>query len=280
MYPALSSGSIGVELPFEESARLAYEVGFRGVSVDLRRAMDDVDATRCTLERNKLAPASWGLPVQFRTDEEEFLDGLSALAKMAKVARSIGSSRCTTWINSFSDMLLFRENFNLHVARLKACAEVLAENDCRLGIEFVGPKTFRDGHKYEFIHTLDETLDLCEAIGTGNIGLVLDAFHWHTSHATKEDIHRLSDALVVDVHINDGVEGRSPDEQLDRERRLPGTTGVIDLTSFLQGLKAIGYSGPVTPETFDTPELAGLSPEDAIRKTAESLLTVWKRAEV
>ncbi len=122
-------------------------------------------------------------------------------------------------------------------------------------------------------------LKLCEAIGTGNVGLLFDAFHWYTSGGTRDDIHRLSDALVVDVHINDAAEGRCPDEQIDNERRLPGESGVIDLATFLTGLKDIGYTGPVTPEPFSA-KLRSMTPEQAINTTAEALLGVWRAAGV
>ena len=156
---------------------------------------------------------------------------------------------------------------------------MLAEYGGRLGLEFVGPQTLRRGHPYEFIHDMAGMLDLCADIGTGNMGLLLDSFHWYTSQGTAEDIARLSDSLVVDVHINDGVAGRGPDEQLDGERRLPGETGVIDLETFLHGLKEIGYTGPVTPEPF-SPQLRERPPEEAIQTTADALLRVWAKAGV
>ena len=84
---------------------------------------------------------------------------------------------------------------------------------------------------------------------------------------------------MVDAHINDAFEGRGPDEQIDNQRRLPGQSGVIDLVGFLQGLKEIGYTGPVTPEPF-SPKLREMSAEEAIRTTAEALLSVWQRAGV
>jgi len=279
MYPALSPGMIGVELPFEECARLAAEAGFKGIGVDLGAAAEDSDAVRQVLEKNKLSPAAWGLPVEFRQDEERFRAGLSRLAEVSKAAKQVGADRCSTWILPFSDMLPFEKNFELHESRLRACADVLAEHECRLGLEFVGPRTLREGHAHEFVCTQEGMLELCEAIGTGNVGLLLDSFHWHTSHGTKEDIHKLCDALLVDVHINDGVEGRGPDEQIDGERRLPGETGVIDLAVFLQGLKEAGYTGPVTPEPFSE-ELRRLPAEDAIRKAAEAVLRVWREAGI
>ena len=279
MYPALSPGAIGVKLPFEECARLAAQAGFKGINVNVGAALDDPAAMRRTLEVNKLSPASWGLPVEFRQDEETHREGLARLPELAKAAKQIGADRCSTWILPFSDTLTFEENFELHRKRLRECAEVLAEHGCRLGLEFVGTKTLRDGKPHEFIHTQDRMLELCEAIGTGNLGLLLDCFHWYTSRGTRDDIRKLSDALVVDVHINDAVQGRGPEEQIDNDRRLPGESGVIDLAEFLQGLNAIGYTGPVTPEPF-SPRLGEMAPEEAIRTTAEALLGVWKEAGV
>ncbi len=277
MYPALSPGMIGVQLPFEECAKLAAEVGLGGISVNIEAAAEDPGAVRQVLEVSKLSPAAWGLPVEFRKDEETFREGFSRLPDIAKIASQVGASRCSTWILPFSDSLAFDENFELHKVRLRACAEVLAEHDCRLGLEFVGPKTLRDNHAHEFIHTQDGMLELCEAIATGNVGLLLDSFHWYTSHGTKEDLHKLSDSLVVDVHINDGVEGRGPDEQIDNERRLPGESGVIDLATFLQGLQRIGYTGPVTPEPFSQ-KVREMPPDEAIRTTAKALLKVWEQS--
>jgi sugar phosphate isomerase/epimerase len=279
MYRALSPGMIGVRLPFNECVRLAAEAGFNGIAVDMAAATADPSGVRQLLEGNKLEPAAWGLQVDFRKDDQAFQEGLAKLPEMAKVARQIGADRCSTWILPFSDTLGFTDNFEMHETRLRACAEVLAEYDCRLGLEFVGTKSMREGHAHEFIHTQEGMLELCGAIGTGNVGLLFDSFHWYTSLGTMDDIRKLSDALVVDVHINDAVEGRGPEEQIDNERRLPGESGVIDLKGFLQGLKEIGYTGPVTPEPFSQ-RVRDMEPAEAIRATASALMKVWKEAGV
>jgi len=279
MYPTLSTGMIGVNLPLDQSARLAAAAGFKGIAVSPTLAAGSPDEVLRILKGNKLKPAAWGLPVEFRQDEDTWRQGLAGLAEVARAAKQIGADRCSTWIIPCSDALTFARNFELHRSRLRPCAEVLAEHGCRLGLEFVGTKTVRDGHAHEFIHTQEGMLELCEAIGTGNIGLLLDSFHWYTSQGTPEDIRKLSDALVVDVHINDAVAGRTPAQQIDNDRRLPGATGVIDLVAFLQALKAIGYTGPVTPEPF-YPKLAQMPPEEAIRATADAVQGVWKQAGV
>jgi sugar phosphate isomerase/epimerase len=275
MYPALSPGAIGVKLPFEECAKLAAQAGFGGITVDVGTA--EPDAARRVLGANKLQPAAWGLPIEFRKDEAAFQEGLKKLPAIAKTAKALGATRCSTWILPFSDELPFEPNFELHASRLRPCAEVLAEHGCRFAVEFVGTKSMRDGHKYEFIHTQQGMLDLCDAIGASNVGLLFDSFHWYTSNGTLEDIAKLSDALVVDTHINDAIQGRGPEGQIDNERALSGETGVIDLVGFLQGLKAIGYTGPVTPEPFSQ-RVREMAPADAIRATGEALLGVWRKA--
>ncbi len=61
-------------------------------------------------------------------------------------------------------------------------AQILADHGCRLGLEFVGPKTLRDSQRYPFIYTMAGMLALGDAIGTGNVGLLLDCYHLYTSH--------------------------------------------------------------------------------------------------
>ena len=276
MYPALAPGAIGVRLPFEECAQLAAEAGFQGISVD---PSGDPSAVRRVLEANRLEPASWGLPVEFRKDEAAFQEGLKKLSAIAKAAKAIGATRCSTWILPFSDELPFERNFEQLATRLRPCAEVLAEHGCRFAVEFVGTKSLRDGHKYEFIHTQEGMLELVKAISTSNVGLLFDSFHWYTSGGRRDDIRKLTDALVVDAHINDAIEGRGAEGQIDNERALPGETGVIDLVGFLQGLKGIGYTGPVSPEPFSQ-RVREMAPADAIKATADALLGVWRKAGV
>ena len=177
----------------------------------------------------------------------------------------------------FSDTLPYEHNFALHVERLRRGAEVLSNYGIRFGLEFVGPKTSREGHKYEFIHTLDQVLDLCDAIGTGNVGVLLDAWHWYTSHGTVDDLKKLSNELVVQVHVNDAPAGIDVDEQVDNVRELPGATGVIDIAAFLAQLYELGYDGPVTPEPFSK-SLPEMARDDAARVVGASMEKIWRLA--
>jgi len=135
----------------------------------------------------------------------------------------------------------------------------------------------RAGHAHEFIHTMDGALELAARIGTGNVGLLLDCFHWYTAHGMIEDLARLRASQVVYVHLNDARAERAVDEQIDAERLLPGASGVIDVVAFLQALRRMGYEGPVAVEPFDD-ALRALPPAPRVEAVAESLRTVWARA--
>jgi threonine dehydrogenase-like Zn-dependent dehydrogenase len=178
-----------------------------------------------------------------------------------------------TWILSFSDDLPWKENFRFHARRLEPVARILGEHGCRLGLEFLGPKTLREGHRYSFIHTMEQMLDLCDAVGP-NCGLLLDAWHWYTSLGTVEELLNLDNQQVVYVHINDAPAGIPMEQHLDNNRRLPGETGVIDLAGFLGALRHIGYDGPVVPEPF-VPALKELAPAEAAARVGKALDHVW-----
>ena len=60
------------------------------------------------------------------------------------------------------------------------------------------------------------------------------------------------------------------DELPDNVRRLPGETGVIDITGFLQALDRIGYAGPISVEPFYQ-RISEMANDDAARETAEAV---------
>lgn len=275
MFKNLSAGAIGVSGSTAELAALGQKTGFGGMDLNAGEAADLLEAGRLDelgrlYEEHGLRPGGFGLPVDFRRDEEALEQGLAKLPRLAGAAAATGCHRCPTWIIPASDELPFAENFDLHRRRLGACAEVLAEHDIWLGLEFVGPKTSRAGRKHEFIWNMPGMLELADAIGTGNVGLLLDCWHWYTSGGTVDDILGLRAEQVVYVHVNDAPAGVPRDEQIDSVREMPGATGVIDIGGFLGALAKIGYDGPITAEPFKK-GLRELPAEEACRRTSEAL---------
>jgi sugar phosphate isomerase/epimerase len=121
-------------------------------------------------------------------------------------------------------------------------------------------------------------MELAEAIGTGNVGLLLDSWHWYTSHGTLEELLQLSSKDIVHVHVNDAPAGIDVDKQMDNRRQLPVTSGVIDMKRFVNALVTIGYDGPVECEPFDQ-ELREMDDGPAMRKTKNALDRVWALIE-
>lgn len=275
MFTSLDTGNLQIEVPLEEALALAAGHGFAALDLDTGALLECAEQASIQEIADRFAAAglragAWGLPVNLRADEASFQASLDALPRHAALAEALGSSWCSTWILPFSDSLPFDENMALHVRRLRPAAAILAEHGCRLGLEFVAPATVRRGHAHHFIHTIDGALDLSERLGTGNAGLLLDCYHWHTAHGTRKDIERLRADQVVYVHLNDAHPGIEIDELPDTDRLLPGASGVIDITGFLQALAGTGFDGPMAVEPFDA-SLNGLPATERVRRTAESL---------
>ena len=282
MFTSLSTGALSFSAPLDEALRLAAGNGFTGLDIAPAELLPLAARTspREVAERFAAAgvrPGGWGLPVDFRGSDDVYRTGLTALPRQAALAAALGSPWCSTWILPYSDDLDYEANMRRHVERLRPVAEILAAHGCRLGLEFVGPKTLRDGHRHAFIHDIDGALELGARIGTGNTGLLLDCFHWYTAHGARADLDRLRAAQVVYVHVNDAPPGRAVDEQIDNERLLPGASGVIDVVGFLGALRSMGYDGPVAVEPFDA-TVRALEPAARARLAGESLLRVWARA--
>jgi len=278
MYMALQPGAVGIRAALTEGLELAAEHGFEGLYVNMAEGAEmGPSSVRELFEAKRLRPAAWGLPVDVRGDEARYEQDLKELPRLADAAWELGCLRTSTYILSFSDELPFAENFERHRKRLSAVAQILSERGVRLGLEFLGPKTLREGHRYEFIHTMDGMLELCDRIGTGNAGLLLDCWHWYTAHGTVDDLRRLEDANVVDVHVNDAPAGIPVDEQVDNVRCMPGETGVIDIGGFLGALDDIGYTGPIMAEPFSK-KVQGLTAQQAAQATAEAMRTIGRKA--
>ncbi len=278
MYTCLSPGAIGIRVALPDALKLAAAAGFEGLEFNIGEAADlagqhGVECLKDLFAQSGLRVGNWGLPVEFRRDDAAYQADMEDLPSLAHLAQRLGATRCATWMLPFSDELRFMEHFDLIARRLRPAAQILADQGARLGLEFVAPRTLRQGHKFSFISTLEGMLGLCSAIGTGNVGLLLDSFHWYTAHGTAQDIASLRNQDVVLVHLNDGIAGKGPDEQLDQVRALPGETGVIDLSTFLDGLNAIGYDGPVVVEPFSE-RLKAMSPHEAAAATRQALRQV------
>ena len=278
MYVSLN-GSLTRQMPWPDFVRLAGKLGYGGVDVNLNAAKTDgVDATLALLKEANVKPAVANLPLQFATpDEAAFQAGLKALPENAQFAAAIGLQRMMAVLSPASPVPK-DERRKFIKERVTAIGEVLQRSQIRLGLEFLGPMYFRSNEKnpHTFMYTLPETAALAAECGP-NIGVVLDAWHWHHSGGTTADILAAGKSRIVHIHVSD-AKPAPPEEVRDNQRHMPGE-GVIDLMGFFQALKKIGYVDGVSPEPLGRVP-ADMPPEEGARLGLETTLAMMKKAGV
>jgi len=283
MYKSLNAGLVGIQTKgFEDTLAIARQFGFGAVTynpdslesegIDTLQALD-------LMGQYGVIISDFGLPVKI-TSKDEFNNSFTNLEKTAKTAAKLGIRRTITWMMSSSKEYEFAENFRFHTKMFRTIAEVLREYDILFGVEFLGPKGARTAFKYPFIYTIDKMLELCDAVGTGNIGLLLDAHHAYTSGLPGGEFAKYvrSERDIVLVHINDDAKGVPIDEIQDSPRFYPGEPGGggNDLHAFMKALKDLNYTGPVVAEPFS----ATLKDKDnatIARVISESTDSVWPK---
>jgi len=283
MFASLNPGHVGIKnLSFEEGLALAERHGFGGYDAQLAPLHEQVtrhgaDAVRALYFQHGLSIGAWNLPfMPYRVTEAEWRTEIAKLPPQLASVAALGARRAGMWIMPGSDERAYDENFAFHVARFQPIARLLADHGVRLGLEFIGPLTSQKKFKHPFVRSVREILELGRAIGP-NCGVLIDAWHWHCAGGTRDDLRVLTRELVVHVHIDDAPAGIPRDELVDNRRKLPCTTGVIDIDGFMQALANADYDGPVTAEPFD-PEIDALPTEQAAALTAKTTRDAVARA--
>ena len=270
----LCPGRLGVSVGQLEAISLAGKFGFESVEpfgnylADLPKSA--LDELLGKLKENNLVWGAGGFNTDFRGDELRFKESLSELPKVAEGYKAAGVTRVGTWISPASDDLTYTANFKQHARRLNESAKILGDHGLRLGLEYVGPRTLWASRRYPFLHSLAESLELLDAIGQPNVGVILDSWHWYTAEETTADLLGLSAEKIVAVDLNDAPAGIDVRDQIDNKRELPKATGVIDVKAFLSCLLDLGYDGPVRAEPFNQ-VLNDMDNEPAVEATAQAL---------
>ncbi|GAB6897714.1 sugar phosphate isomerase/epimerase [Kineosporia succinea] len=246
---------------FSDRVLAAAAAGFSGIGLG---AVDYLDARRSEFSEEQLADyvARHGLRVvelEFLTDwwreadvrgvrlEEDLLFYLADLLAVPQIN-----------VGLFADVPIDvqRQQFR------RLCSRA-ADHNVRIALEFM---------PYSSLRTLQEARELVSWVETGNAGLMLDAWHWHRSGGTTDELRDLSASEVFAVQLCDAAE--VPDTDLRREGRhgrlLPGA-GVVDLSGFLGALAQAGVDVPLAVEVLSD-ELDARHPVDAARAAAQSVV--------
>ena len=277
---ALTRGVSGAD-----KIKLAAATGYGGVDWDLGAAKTaGLDATRALFRELKIEPTivnfPMARPLPFGGDEASFREALKPLADDAAFTAAVGCRKMmvvlppTTTEPRDAQLKLVRERF-------AAIGEVLQRSQIRIGLEFLGPLYFREGRAggpavTPFVWNLRDALALAKECGP-NVGVILDAWHWHHSGSTVDDILAAEPSRIVHIHVSD-AKAAPPAEVRDNQRVMPGE-GIIDLAGFFGALKKIGYADGVSPEPLGRIP-AEMPVETAARLGLDTALAILKKSGV
>lgn len=270
----LSCSALGIHTTERQAIDWAHQFGFNVVEAD-GAWLAGIDRAECSelIDHMKSLNVGWSnavVPVEYRRDDAAFSEGMKALPHFAESLRRAGVPAVITWIMPSSPDRPYLANFHLHAERMRAIATVLADNDLRLGIEYIAPRTLLLMGKYPFIHTMAEMKELIAAIGRPNVGLIVDSWHWYHAGDTTADLLSLHPGDIVALDLNDAPRDVPKETMQDGSRELPAATGIIDVRGFLGALEKIGYHGPIRAEPFNK-AVESMAPTDAIAAAMASL---------
>lgn len=249
-----------------DTPRIAQAAGFAAMELDLR-AIDEragAPAAADILAEAAVAAAPSPMPVEFRQTEERFADDLARLDGFAELAAQLGVGTLYRSVPPSSDERAHVARATI-VRRLRRCLEILENHGVTFAVEAVSPLHRRTERRNPLIWTLDGALSLAEELGP-DVGVVVDAWHWHHAEETIDVIRRSKDR-AKHVHIADAPP--SPAEKIRDDCRLLPGDGVVDFRAFQSALEVIEYRGFISLEITGY-DCSASDPVDCARRAREA----------
>jgi sugar phosphate isomerase/epimerase len=144
---------------------------------------------------------------------------------------------------------------------LREYARIAADHHVSVGFEFHGYATCS-------IRTVPDALGAVDDAGQPNIGLIIDAFHFHVGGTSLGNLAHMDTSRLYVVHLTDADH---PDRASLKKvnRKFPGE-GALPLKAFVEALKQAGYDGPYSLELL-RPEYWTMDPFEVARRGMASM---------
>ena len=266
-----------------ELIELALSFGFDALDLDILYFQRQADAfgaehARRLMVSARLKAGSFRLPVDLAADEATFAAEMELLPACLDVAQAAEASRVVATAEPASDDHGFKDFFELYHTRLNAVGEQLASRGIQLGLAFRPEAEARTGKANQFITTFEELLGLVTT-AHAQVGAVVDAWALHVTGEPLDVIAKVPAGRIVEVRVSDAPRDVAGSALTAEQRLMPGETGVMDISGFLQALRDIHYDGPITTEPFSQ-RVRDLPAEEAIRATSAAMDSVWQQAGI
>lgn len=143
----------------------------------------------------------------------------------------LGGGLYSYWPVDYSQPVDKEGDLARSIKNMKEVAKMAEDNDVMLGMEAL--------NRFEgyLINTCDEDLAYVEAVGSPNVGVMLDTFHMNIEEDNMGDAIRKAGKKLCHFHLG------------EQNRRVPGK-GSMPWNEIGAALRHIGYDGTVVMEPF------------------------------
>ncbi len=228
------------DLPIIEKAKsLGFDV------IDINIAHPDHFPTEAVRDRVKEtgieAVTTIGMPQEaniIHPDTRVRRQGIDILKKMVDINLEIGSKIIAGVIYASWGYITGKprtsEEWKWSVESMREAAEYARSmGDVVLAVEPV------NRFETHFLNIAEDAVKYCQDIGTGNMKILLDAFHMIREETSfTEAVETCGSDYLRYVHV------------CENNRGIPGT-GLVPWKEFFTALKKIDYDGPLSIESFD-----------------------------
>lgn len=227
--------------PLADALRIARETGYNAVEL---RHIDFMRGRKAGLSEDamlklvrdadiKVAVIGTESGVLFETGEalKRLLESLRYVSEKA-VALGCDVIMVSPGQNAPGGMALAKQN-------LKTCAEITAEYGIQLALEF--------NSRHPLIRTLENGMELINAVNLKNCGLLLDTYHLHCSGGNAASFKQVPVEQIITFQFSDAPPGPPSESRMPVDRLPPGK-GAAPFVEIFKTLMAMNYQGYMSYE--------------------------------
>ena len=257
--------------PLADALRIAREAGYNGVElrhIDFMRGqkagMSEDAMVQLVSDANiKVAVIGTESGALFATgDELSRLQGSLRYVSEKAVALGCDVIMMAPGQNVAGGMALAKQN-------LKTCAEITAEYGIKLAVEF--------NSRHPVIRTLEDGMELVNAVNMNNCGILLDTYHLHCSGGNGTSFKDVPVDKIITFQFSDAPPGPPSDSRMPVDRLPPGK-GAAPFVEIFKTLMALGYQGYMSYEA-PNPAQWNRAPDVVAREGIELVRALLAKAE-
>lgn len=264
MRPCISQATI-LNTPFGEDLEVISAAGWRSVELWLTKLEQFLGSHEIREVRTRLDDLG------LKAEAASFQGGLLLSSGEERTAHWEHFRKRLEWLEALGvENLVIVPDFGREpsgddlgraMGSLGEAVELAGRHQVRLALEL--QKTAK------FCASLDTAVAMVGQIGSENLGVCLDLFHYYMGPSKFEDLGYLSASNLAWVQISD-VAGTPRELASDSDRVLPGD-GDFLVGPILDALRVVGYEGGVSVEVLN-PSLWAIAP-DRVAQVALQALT-------